>query len=361
MKILQMSAGRERSVALASDGTAYGWGGIKRLGALLPPGYPAELCTSNPTEIGHNRYAQPLPQTLNPGVPFAAIADGYVDTLGVTRTGSLLSCRPVVSPEYGAAHSTIDGAPSSAIQLALTESGGFALDAKGTVWSWGLNAGGQLGRPTPARMDGPAAIKGLAPIAALAAGHGHLLALDRSGGVWSWGANGAGQLGSGTLKDGPVPVKIALPVRIKRIGAGDTHSLAVDESGRLWAWGANNFGQVGDPGAKYFTRPVRIKTEFPVAQIDGGMFYTVATSAQGDVFAWGWNGMGQIGQEGMACSPKPVRVSRLANVTRLAAGVGHVLALNDSGIFAWGDNRSSACGAFPSVAVQLAPNRISFA
>ncbi len=51
MKIVQISAGRDRSVVLASDGTAHGWGGIKRLGATLPPGYPGELCTSSPTEI----------------------------------------------------------------------------------------------------------------------------------------------------------------------------------------------------------------------------------------------------------------------------------------------------------------------
>ena len=60
---------RERSAALVEDGTAWCWGGIKRLGATLPPGYPADLCTTNATEIGHNRYAQPIPQALNPAVP----------------------------------------------------------------------------------------------------------------------------------------------------------------------------------------------------------------------------------------------------------------------------------------------------
>ena len=63
MKIVQISAGRDRSVVLSSDGIAHAWGGIKLMGATLPPGYPGELCTSSPTEIGHNRYAQPL----NPG------------------------------------------------------------------------------------------------------------------------------------------------------------------------------------------------------------------------------------------------------------------------------------------------------
>lgn len=366
MKISQISAGRDRSVVLASDGAAYGWGGIKLLGATLPPGYPGELCTGSPTEIGHNRFAQPIPQALNPGVPFSAIADGYVDFLGVRRGGAVLSCRPVVSREQGAAMSQVAGLPPQAAQVALTESGGFALYADGSVWSWGMRANGQLGRATAESFDGPAPIAGLVPMSALAAGHGHVLALDRNGKVWSWGANGAGQLGTGSLSESDKPVKVVLPARIKRIGAGDTHSFAVDDVGRLWGWGSNNFGQVGealDPAlsAAYFTKPHRIKTGFPVALIDAGMFYTVATSTQGDVFAWGWNGMGQLGQEALAFSPVPQRIKQLSNVTRLAAGVSHVLAASNAGIHAWGDNRSSACSEFPSVAVQLKPLLVNFA
>ncbi|MES2585025.1 MAG: hypothetical protein V4627_20040 [Pseudomonadota bacterium] len=360
MKIVQISAGRDRSVVLASDGTAHGWGGIKRLGATLPPGYPGELCTSSPTEIGHNRFAQPVPQALNPGMPFVAMADGYVDTLAVQRSGAVLSCRPVVS-DQGAAHAEIAGLPPAPAQVALTESGGFALYADGSVWSWGLSANGQLGRIAAVRVDGPARITALAPVAMLATGHGHVLALDTKGQVWSWGANAAGQLGTGGLAESGVPTKLKLPARIQRIAAGDTHSFAVDDRGRLWGWGSNNFGQTGDTAARYSPLPVRITTGFSVAHIDAGMYYTVATSSQGDVFAWGWNGMGQLAQQDLAFSPKPVRVKALSRVTRLAAGVGHTLALTSDGVFAWGDNRASNCGAFPSVAVQAKPNRISFA
>ena len=360
MKIAQISAGRDRSVVLDSNGTAYGWGGIKRLGATLPPGYPGELCTNSPTEIGHNRFAQPIPQVLNPDMPFTALADGYIDTLAVQRAGHVLSCRPVVS-DRGAAHAEIAGLPPAPKQVALTESGGFALYAGGAVWSWGLRANGQLGREVSSRLDGPGRIAALAPVAMLATGHGHVLALDTKGQVWSWGANAAGQLGTGGLAESAVPTRVKLPASIQRIAAGDTHSFAVDDRGRLWGWGSNNLGQTGDLSAKYSSVPVRIATGFSVGQIDAGMFYTVATSTQGDVFAWGWNGMGQLAQQDLAFSAKPVRVKTLSRVTRLAAGVGHTLALSDDGVFAWGDNRASACGAFPSVVVQSKPNRVFFA
>ncbi len=360
MKIVQISAGRDRSVVLASDGTAHGWGGIKRLGATLPPGYPGELCTNSPTEIGHNRYAQPAPQVLNPNQPFVAMADGYIDTLAVQRSGAVLSCRPVVS-DQGAAHAVIGGLPPAPVQVALTESAGFALYADGTVWSWGLNANGQLGRASASSLNGPAQLTALASIVMLAAGNGHVLALDTKGQVWSWGANAAGQLGTGGLTENALPTRLKLPARIHRIAAGDTHSFATDSAGRLWGWGSNNFGQTGDLSAKYTSVPVRISTGFSVAHIDAGMFYTVATSTQGDVFAWGWNGMGQLAQQDLAFSPKPLRVKGLSRVTRLAAGVGHTLALCADGVFAWGDNRASACGEFPSVAIQVKPNRVSIA
>ncbi len=360
MKIVQISAGRDRSVVLTIDGSAHGWGGIKRLGATLPPGYPGELCTSSPTEIGHNRYAQPVPQALNPGLPFVALADGYIDTLAVQRSGAVLSCQPVVS-DQGAARAQITSLPSAPVQVALTESGGFALYADGNVWSWGLRANGQLGRESTLTLEGPARIPALASIAMMATGHGHVLALDTRGHVWSWGANAAGQLGTGGLADSALPTRLKLPARIQRIAAGDTHSFAVDDRGRLWGWGSNNFGQTGDTSAKYSSMPVRITTGFSVAHIDAGMYYTVATSTQGDVFAWGWNGMGQLAQQELAFSARPVRVKQLSRVLRLAAGVGHTLALTADGVFAWGDNRASACGAFPSVAVQAKPNRVSFA
>ncbi len=361
MKIIGLSAGRERSAALADDGTAWSWGGIKRLGATLPPGYPADLCTSNATEIGHNRYAQPVPQALNPGVPFTAIADGYVDSLGVKRSGAVLSCRPVVAAGRGAVRSLVAGMPQSAVQVALTESCAFALHANGAVWSWGMNANGQLGRTAAQGLQPPAGVAGLPLASALATGQGHVLALDRNGRVWAWGANAAGQLGTGTLAAGMLPARVALPGRIKRIAAGDTHSFALDEIGRLWGWGSNNFGQVGNAAAKYFAHPVRVELDFAIAQLDAGMFYTAATTLQGDVFAWGWNGMGQIGRDDVASSARPVRVRGLSNVDRLAAGEGHVLAGNDVGVFAWGNNRASACGAAPTAAVQVKPHRIALA
>ena len=361
-RIVQISAGRDRSIALGSDGQAWGWGSVKVLGAVLPPGYPGDLCISNPTEIGHNRYAQPVPQRLNPeGMPFALVADGHADTVAVRREGTVLSCRPVVSPEHGIQRAPVAGLPGSPTQVVHTESAALAMYADGTVWSWGMRAQGQLGRDSEHLFAEPKRIEALPAVASLTAGQGHVMALDRKGNVWTWGANAAGQLGQGDLIQRSVPRKLDLPVRIRRIAAGDTHSLAVDDAARLWAWGSNHHGQAGEFEARHLSRPTRVGTRFPVAQIDGGMFYTVATSVHGDVFAWGWNGLGQLGAEAPSASARPVRLKSLSRVTQLSAGTSHVLALSDQGVHAWGNNRCSACGDFPSVEVLPRPSLVALA
>lgn len=368
----QISAGRERSVLLDASGAAYAWGAVKVIGATLPPGYPGELCTSSPTEIGHNRFAQPLAQRLNPLLPIAAVADGYVDVLAATKSGDVLVYQPLIEPDQGAASRVESGVPKGAVQVAVSEGAGFALLANGSLWSWGLNAQGQLGRKTTGLRAVPAQVLGLPPIAAMATGNGHVLALSRTGDVWTWGANAAGQLGTGSLVAANTPQKVKLPSRITRVASGDTHSLAVDSAGRLWAWGANNFGQLGPvknrSQADYFTSPQRIETGFAVAQIDAGMFYSVATSTAADVFAWGWNALGQLGQDKntLASTNQPQRMAGLTSISHVAAGASHVLAAGPSSgagpaVWCWGDNRASACGAFPSVAVQLAPHRMVLA
>ncbi len=363
MKIKQLSAGRDRSMALTVDGTALGWGAVKLLGASLPPGYPGDLCTTNATEIGHNRYAQPQALVFNPGAPFSSIAEGHVQAMAVSRAGDIRAIRPIVSRPQGAAHSILSDLPTAPIHVAQTESSGFALYANGSLWSWGMRASGQLGRAEPSTQlwQMPSRINGLPPVASLATGVGHVLALDMQGQVWAWGANSAGQLGVGSLTASVMPVLIKLPRRIRQIAAGDTHSFAVDERGGLWAWGSNNFGQLGDSDSAYLTKPQRIKTDFSIALLDAGMFFSVATSSHGDVFAWGWNGMGQLGQRQLAVSSQPLQIKGLKNVTHLSAGAGHVLAASDAGVYAWGDNRASACGVFPNQAVQFEPHLMAFA
>lgn len=366
--IQSLSAGRMRSVLLTQSGQALGCGAIKTARPDLPPQVLADLCITDESEVGHNRFAQPLLRPLHPGVAFRSLADAPLHTLGVTADGAVLSCQPLTgdAAQTAAARQPLAGLPGDVRQVWAGDARSHALCASGAVWSWGLRSAG-----LPAAWGGGATVEaphlqaGLPLIAELAAGLGHAVALARDGRVWTWGANAAGQLGQGDLQPRAQAQPLAIEARIVAVGAGDTHSLAVDEHGRLWAWGANNKGQLGPrhdgrPAQPYEPRPVRIRLEMPLAQVDGGMFYSVARTRQGEVYTWGWNGLGQLGRDAASVTQAqlPTRLLPLRNVQTLSAGQGHVLALIDDAVLAWGDNRSAACGLPASQSVVAAPRRL---
>lgn len=364
--IEQLSAGRMRSVLLTRAGQAWGCGAIKTARPDLPAQLLADLCISDASEVGHNRFAQPLLRPLHAGLAFKSLSDAPLHTLGVTLEGAVLNCRPIVGENAGASAAPVAGLPRDVQQLFAGDARSHALCSSGQVWSWGVRLQSLPGQGVG--VQAPQPLPGLPPIQALAAGLGHAVALTREGQVWTWGANAAGQLGSGDLQMRAQPQPVAIDARIVAVGAGDTHSLAIDERGRLWAWGANNKGQLGPrrdgkAAQPYATRPVAIRIDAALAQVDGGMYYSVARTRDGEVYSWGWNGMGQLGRgdaprdAGLA----PARLPGLTQVRTLSAGQGHVLALADKAVMAWGDNRSAACGLAASQAVVAMPRRLDMA
>src|SRR5919202_2518513 len=146
---------------------------------------------------------------------------------------------------------------SSVVGLAAGNSFSLAVQSDGTVWAWGTNSSQQLGLPattpftsTPVEVTtaishthGPP----LSSMVAVAAGGGHSLALRSDGTVWAWGANNDGQLGRGTVTASPSknPTQVTGLINVTAIAAGDNHSLALRSDGTVWAWGDNSSGQLG--------------------------------------------------------------------------------------------------------------------
>src|SRR5690606_28738923 len=120
MAIVQISAGSQRSVALDSHGMAWGWGAFKTARPSVQDALPIEVCSTDTSEVGHHRYAQPYAQNLNPGTPFRLIADGSTHILGACDAGALLACRPVIAPDHGAAHQKVQAMPKVIIQQLAT-------------------------------------------------------------------------------------------------------------------------------------------------------------------------------------------------------------------------------------------------
>ncbi|SFF07795.1 Alpha-tubulin suppressor [Paenibacillus algorifonticola] len=132
----------------------------------------------------------------------------------------------------------------------------IAIDNIGNVWTWGGNDQGQLGdgqvsgdRWFPEKnpvLDSGNPVK----FAQVSGGNKHVLALDENGDMWTWGMNAAGQLGDGTTINS-APHKVAVSdngtsFQFVSLTAGFEVSYGLDQDGRLWSWGKQYM--LGDGG-----------------------------------------------------------------------------------------------------------------
>jgi alpha-tubulin suppressor-like RCC1 family protein len=265
----------------------------------------------------------------------------------------------------------------------------LALKLDGTVWAWGPNAYGQLGKGDGSTNNSaiPLQVIGLSDVVAIAAGGSHNLVLKSDGTVWSWGWNFTGQLGLGSgsgimgynnegidtptnvnvlnnvvavaaldqqsvaLKsDGsvwgwggyyynnPTPTQVNGLSGVEAIASGNCHTLAL-KGGMVWAWGLNNYGQLGIGTYDSSENPVQVNGLSGVVAIAGGANHSLALMPDGTVWAWGMNDYGQLGNGTSTTSPSPVQVSGLSGVVAIASGIIHSMALkNDGTVWAWGYN-----------------------
>lgn len=238
------------------------------------------------------------------------------------------------------------------------------LQDDGTVWSWGDNNYGQLGAkessnhstvPVRVRLDNGATLDN---IKSIAAGGYHSVALDNDGYVWTWGLNAYGQLGQDQdrsvlplnnspkrINDGSIDTSMGL---VKAIAAGEQHTLAVDLQGRVWAWGFNEYGQLGQPtSVKYSNKPVLVSGVNDVVAVAAGANHSVALTSDGKVYAWGRGNEGQVGNgQTRDKNDTPELVRNLTGIMEIAAGDNHTLALKHdrTTIYAWGSNNYGQLG-----------------
>ncbi|MDY6821828.1 MAG: hypothetical protein SVN78_09440 [Deferribacterota bacterium] len=133
----------------------------------------------------------------------------------------------------------------------------------------------------------------------ISAGGDHALTLMEDGSLWAWGRNDKGQLGRGNVsKYSNIPMRVEFPdnTTIVQISAGQDHSLALDSDGSLWAWGDNSYGQIGIPNLdrEYCTLPVKVKDLPKVKEISAGFFHNLVITEDNRIYGWGSNYYGQL-------------------------------------------------------------------
>ena len=303
---IAISAGRDHSLALKSDGTVVAW--------------------------GYNSHGQiPVPAGLSNVV---AISAGLLHSLALKNDGTV-----VAWGEDSGGQTDVPAGLSNVIAIAAGSGHNLALKADGTVVGWGANGSGQINVPA-----------GLSNVIAIAAGGNFSLALKSDGTVVAWGDNGSGQT--------DIPAGLG---NVIAISAGGYHSLALKSDGTLVAWGNNDYGQTDVPAglsdviaiAAGYYYSLALKSDGTVvgwgdnadgqlnipaglhaSAIAAGFYHslalgtTAAPNAGSPVVAWGANFAGQ--------TDVPVGLS---DAIAISAGYGFSLALKSDGtVLAWGDN-----------------------
>ncbi|XP_076279283.1 secretion regulating guanine nucleotide exchange factor isoform X2 [Lasioglossum baleicum] len=234
-----------------------------------------------------------------------------------------------------------------------------ALTIDGTLFLWGSNCFGQLGKhpntfqwiyePFEVILDRK--IKRVS----MGLRHTALVTDDRK--VLVAGSGNKGQLGLNSKKDGfsgkcEMHTFTEVPTlrNIKNVACGQHHTVAITEDDNLYAFGDNKYGQLG------LNTDVISKTSIPIllpdvrfdssVEIESGWSHIIALTGS-RVFSWGRNTYRQLGSATFEdpLSWRITRVEDLPTIDQVSAGSEHNVVLTRGGrIFCWGWNEHGNCG-----------------
>jgi alpha-tubulin suppressor-like RCC1 family protein len=233
------------------------------------------------------------------------------------------------------------------VQVVVGDTVSLALDADGTVWTWGDNTHGGAGLVGGDYYRQPVAIPGLPPMSAIATGSGTSLGLTGDGSVWAWGGGTFGLRGDGRDSgDAFAPVRIEALSNVKQIAIGTYDAFALLGDGTVWGWGQST--DLGAGVTDWSTHlPMAIPGLSDVESISASGQSAFALKHDGTVWGWGDNEHAQLGTElggavAIVGSPTQMRISGVASV---AAGDGFtLLMLSDGTVWACGDNSHGQLG-----------------
>jgi len=211
---------------------------------------------------------------------------------------------PVATPTQ------VVGSTSDWSQVACGQLFTIAIKTNGTIWSCGCNVlYGMLGLDNNIPDYNPHSTFtqigwGTSDWSMVASGIAHSIARKTNGTIWTWGNNFYGALGRNGNELSPAPVGTTSDWSL--ITAGGYHTAAIKTDGSLWVWGQNERGQLGlgysSPVDTAIITPTQVVgSSSDWSSVAGGYNYTIALKTNGSLWTWG-NGYGganpsQIGSD----------------------------------------------------------------
>ena len=331
--------------AATSGSTAFRWGVVGNKGAI------SQLQLETPTAIA--------------GIPgrVVQIATSNSDGYARTSTGAVYGWGVNSYGELGDGHLTpyetkafkVDfpaGVTITSLANPMPFDGGLAIDSTGHAWGWGLSAADDLClsgliEKKPQQLP-------LSDVTLATGARTHAL-FDSHGVVYACGSGDAGELGNGSTASASTPTPVVgLPngVRVTALTSSWEGSGALLRNGAYYNWGYNAAGQLGNGSTTNSAVPVEVALPNPVTQVfQGGSGakngQTIAILRNRAVWTWGNNDRGQLGIGSRIDSDVPVQVHVPKNVIfgSVSSGGYATYGIDQSGqLWAWGDNRSGQLG-----------------
>ncbi len=219
-----------------------------------------------------------------------------------------------------------------------------------TVWGTGNNQSGELGQiPPPYGHVRPGMVPGLNDVIKIHAGNGFSLVLRSDSTVWSFGSNGWGYLGRGSVSaSASAPAQMDSLTSVIDITGGGYNSFALTSDGKVWGLGRNDYGQLSNAipqGQLDFTaKPVMISGVDSIVAISSLGTHVLALKSDGTVWAWGANGYGHLGNGTTNKVSSPTKVIGLKGIVEVNAGVAGMAVDSAGQVYTWGYSPDGALG-----------------
>ncbi|KAI0990248.1 hypothetical protein GJ496_009582 [Pomphorhynchus laevis] len=232
------------------------------------------------------------------------------------------------------------GLPDSIVDIAAGGMHSLVLTSSGSVYSWGCNDEGALGRSSDIDDDysQPAQVQIDANIVQISAGDSHSAALCSDGNVFIWGVfrDKNGKIGLINSSIEMLPIQLQTPVKIKCISSGSDHLLMLGCDKKVYAIGCSEQGQRGDvPRDKWLTvLPLFGKNKICVNIWTGYYASFVQVESSHDIIAFGLNNYCQLGintKDTMVSNGKAIDRVIAGRIKCISCADHHTLSLTSSG------------------------------
>ena len=275
--------------------------------------------------------------TINGGdTTFILDSSGNLYSAGASSNGVRGDGDPASSSEgfYGRIATNINYIPD------VKEDHMAAIDSSGSLFMWGQNSSGELGRNNQTNFSHFAQVAAISsPVQigigsswkSVSVGQRHNLAIRSDNKLFGWGRDSLGQLATPNGRD-----VLALPTQIgtanyKRVAAGREHSLAIGSDDKLYAWGSESLGQVSSSDFTPNSPIIFFSSE-------GNNDYQIRSD--NTLWVVGPNNFGQYGDGTTTSNTNPVQIP--GSWTSVSTYRSKVVATKTDGtLWHWGQNLNS--------------------